>query len=89
MATGTNASTACGNHLFSGAVFNSCTIVMGERSPQLPSKRKQIVIQEDDDERTCFELVIYYKICNEVCHFSLFCLSKQIYFPRFFLDRKL
>ena len=33
MATETTASTACGNHLFSGAVFNSCTIVIGERSP--------------------------------------------------------
>ena len=50
MATGTTASTACGNHLFSGAVFNSCTIVIGKRSPQLPSKRKRIVIQENDDE---------------------------------------
>ena len=50
MTTGATASTACGNHLFSGAVFNSCTIVIGEKSPQLPSKRKRIVIQEDDDE---------------------------------------
>ena len=50
MATGTTASTASGNHLFSGAVFNNCTIVIGERSPQLPSKRKRIVIHEDDDE---------------------------------------
>ena len=50
MATGTTAITACGNHLFSGAVFKSCTIVIGQRPPQLPSKRKKIVIQEDDDE---------------------------------------
>ena len=50
MTTGATASTACGNHLFSAAVFNSCTIVIGEKSPQLPSKRKRIVIQEDDDE---------------------------------------
>ena len=50
MTTGTTARTACGNHLFSGAVFNSCTIVIGERSPRLPSKRKRIVIQEDADE---------------------------------------
>ena len=50
MATGTTASTASGNHLFSGAVFNNCTIVIGERSPQLPSKRKRIVIHENDDE---------------------------------------
>ena len=50
MATGTTANTASGNHLFSGAVFNNCTIVIGERSPQLPSKRKRIVIHEDDDE---------------------------------------
>ena len=50
MTTGATASTACGNHLFSGAVFNSCTIVIGDKSPHLPSKRKRIVIQEDDDE---------------------------------------
>jgi len=50
MATGTTASTACGNHLFSGAVFNSCTFVIGEGSPRLPSKRKRIVFQEDDGE---------------------------------------
>ena len=50
IATGTTASTACGNNLFSGAVFNSCTIVIGERSPKLPLKCKRIVIQEDNDE---------------------------------------
>ena len=50
MTIGATASTACGNHLFSGAVFNSCTIVIGEKSPQLASKRKQIVTQEDDHE---------------------------------------
>ena len=50
MAIGRNASTASGNQLFSGAVFNNCTIVMGERSPQILSKRRRIVIHEEDDK---------------------------------------
>jgi len=83
MATG---ATACGNHLFSGAVFNSCTIVIGERSPQLPSKRKRIVIQEDDDERTYFEFNFFtIIIVTKFIILQKFSLSKRISFLSFFL----
>ncbi|XP_022808714.1 uncharacterized protein KIAA1958-like [Stylophora pistillata] len=50
MATGTNASTACGNQLFYGAVFNNCTIFIGGKSPQIPSKRRRIVLHKENDE---------------------------------------
>ncbi|KAK3705275.1 hypothetical protein QZH41_000076 [Actinostola sp. cb2023] len=35
---------------FSGAVFNHCTIVLGQSKSPLPSKRCRYVIESDDDE---------------------------------------
>lgn len=89
MATGTNASTACGNKLFSGAVFNNCTIVIGERSPQIPSKRRRIVIHVGD-EWPCFELNSFtQKIVMKIRLFSKFSLVKTNFFSTFFLNRNL
>ena len=40
-----------GTHLFSGAVFDNCKIVFGQKSPPLSlPKRRRVVIDSDEDD---------------------------------------
>ena len=39
-----------GNHLFSGAVLNKCTIVVGQQSPPLSLPKQCMVIDSDEDD---------------------------------------
>ena len=38
---------------FSGAVFNNCTIIVGQKSPVPAPKRCRHVIEWDDENQTC------------------------------------
>jgi len=39
-----------GTHLFSGAVFNKCTIVVGQKSPPLSLPKRRVVIDSNEDD---------------------------------------
>ena len=39
-----------GTDLFSGAVFNKCTIVVGQKSPPLSHPKRRVIIDPDEDD---------------------------------------
>ena len=39
-----------GTHLFSGAVFNKCTIIVGQKSPPLSLPKRRVVSDSDEDD---------------------------------------